>query len=147
MGVEPYLVASSLEAVLAQRLVRLVCSSCKQQYRPAEPESLEAAFGPEVPPELYRGRGCRECRGTGYRERTGVFELMPVWEEVRRLILRRASAGDIRAQALREGMLSLRQDGWRHVLAGRTTVEEVLRVTKDERLHANGLLGSEGDSP
>jgi general secretion pathway protein E/type IV pilus assembly protein PilB len=143
MGVEPYLVASSLEAVLAQRLVRLICPSCKEAYRPAEPEALAEAFAPDVPDELYRGAGCRECRGTGYRGRTGVFELMPVTEEVRRLILQQASSGDVRQQALRDGMLSLRKDGWRHVQAGRTTVEEVLRVTKDERLHANGLVRPE----
>jgi type II secretory ATPase GspE/PulE/Tfp pilus assembly ATPase PilB-like protein len=139
-------VASSLEAVLAQRLVRLICPSCREAYRPAEPEALVATFGPDVPSELYRGAGCRDCRGTGYRGRTGVFELMPVGEQVRRLILQRASTGEIRRRALQDGMLSLRQDGWRHVLAGRTTVEEVLRVTRDERLHADGLLRLEEQS-
>ncbi len=140
MGVEPYLVASSLEAVLAQRLVRLICPACKESYEPTEPQALVTTFGPPAPSELYRGVGCRECQGTGYRGRTGVFELMPISEGVRRLILQRASAGDVRELALQEGMLSLRRDGWRHVLAGRTTVEEVLRVTKDERLHADVLV-------
>ncbi|KPK65575.1 MAG: general secretion pathway protein GspE [Planctomycetes bacterium SM23_32] len=136
MGVEPYLVASSLETVLAQRLVRLICPACAESYRPAEREALRGAFGSEVPEELHRGAGCRECQGTGYRGRTGVFELMPISEPIRSLVLQRASARQIRRQALAEGMLSLRQDGWRHVLGGRTTVEEVLRVTKDERVSA-----------
>jgi general secretion pathway protein E/type IV pilus assembly protein PilB len=140
MGVEPYLVASSLEAVLAQRLVRLICPACRESYRPADSEVLRAEFGQEVPERLHRGTGCRECQGTGYLGRTGVFELMPISDPVRSLILRRASAREIRAEALRQGMRSLRGDGWRHVLAGRTTVEEVLRVTKDERLD----VGAEG---
>ncbi len=143
MGVEPYLVASSLEAVLAQRLVRLACPSCAETYRPAEPEVLLESFGPPVPEHLTRGAGCRECQGTGYRGRTGVFELMPAGEAVRSLIVQQASAREIRRQALAEGMLSLRRDGWRHVLRGRTTVEEVLRVTKDERLAADDVPAGE----
>ena len=139
MGVEPYLVASSLEAVLAQRLVRVICPGCAESYRPSEPEAVQATFGQAPPPELHRGAGCRECQGTGYRGRTGVFELMHVTEAVRSLVLQRASARQIRRQALADGMASLRQDGWRHVLAGRTSVEEVLRVTKDERIVADGM--------
>jgi len=136
MGVEPYLVASSLEAVLAQRLVRVICPDCAEPYEPSEPEALKATFHCEAPELLHRGAGCRRCQGTGYYGRTGVFELMAITEQVRSLILRRASTGQIRAAALAEGMCSLRQDGWRHVLAGKSTVEEVLRVTKDEQLRA-----------
>jgi general secretion pathway protein E/type IV pilus assembly protein PilB len=138
MGVEPYLVASSLEAVVAQRLVRVICPDCKESYRPPQLKALRDEFGPDVPDLLQRGAGCRRCQGTGYRGRTGIFELMPVTDPIRGLVLQRTSGRDVRRQALADGMLSLRRDGWRHVLAGHTTVEEVLRVTKDERMHVNG---------
>ena len=86
--------------------------------------------------QIIRGAGCRDCQGTGYRGRTCIMELMPVTEGVRALILRRASGGEIRRQAVKEAMKTLRDDGWRHVIQGHTTVEEVLRVTKDERAEA-----------
>jgi general secretion pathway protein E/type IV pilus assembly protein PilB len=138
MGIEPYLVASSLEAVLAQRLVRMICSVCKNAEPVGELGPVIEEFGEDIPRELFRGTGCRECLGTGYRGRSGVFELMAVNDAVRALILEHASAGEIRKQAVADGMLSLRQDGWRHLRAGRTTVDEVLRVTKDER--SNGSI-------
>jgi general secretion pathway protein E/type IV pilus assembly protein PilB len=138
MGIEPYLVASSLEAVLAQRLVRLICPNCKQSLVPEDMKSLAAEFGGHPPEVLYCGRGCRECQGTGYHGRTGIFETMLVTGDIRAMILERASAGEIRKAAARDGMQSLREDGWRLVRAGRTTLEEVLRVTKDERLNGNG---------
>ena len=140
MGVEPYLVASSLEAVLAQRLVRIICPNCKQPCPPADARPLQVEFGPDVPDRLYRGSGCRECQGTGYRGRVGIFELMPVTDEIRALVLERVSAREVRRVAAKQGMKSLREDGWRHVRQGRTTIEEVLRVTKDERLNANGAF-------
>jgi general secretion pathway protein E/type IV pilus assembly protein PilB len=141
MGIEPFLVASSLEAVLAQRLVRLICTKCKESLPPEDAESLRAQFGDQAPPVLFWGRGCRECQGTGYRGRTGIFETMLVSAAVRGLIVERVSGAAIRKAATQEGMRSLRQDGWRLVRAGRTTVEEVLRVTKDERINGNGELG------
>ena len=134
MGVEPYLVASSLEAVSAQRLVRVICEHCKEPYACDDPRTMTSELGLEVPDLLQRGAGCRRCQGTGYRGRTVICEFMDVTAAVRRLILERASAGQIRQVALRDGGRSLRADGWRHVLAGRTTIEEVLRVTKDERI-------------
>jgi len=140
MGIEPYLVASSLEAVLAQRLVRLICPNCRESFRPADPEVLQAEFGQKAPDLLYRGPGCRECQGTGYRGRTGIFELMLVTEGIRKLVLERASTGEIRKLAEEQGTKSLRDDGWRHVLQGRTTIEEVLRVTKDERVRHEGAI-------
>jgi len=143
MGVEPYLVASSLEAVLAQRLVRLICRACREELPAAELERARREYGLDGLKSLFGGRGCRECLGTGYRGRTGVFEFMPVTEEVRALILQRASAGTVRRVAQEQGMKSLREDGWRLVLDGRTTVEEVLRVTKDER--CNGASSPAGD--
>jgi len=139
MGVEPYLVASSLEAVLAQRLVRLTCTRCKEKYVVSDREALRKELGTEVPEMLSRGAGCRECLGTGYRGRTAVMEFMPVTERIRALILERASAGELRRAAEEEGMRSLRKDGWRHVLDGRTTLEEILRVTKDVQLNGDAV--------
>jgi type II secretory ATPase GspE/PulE/Tfp pilus assembly ATPase PilB-like protein len=101
-------------------------------------ESLKKELGDNTPDVLYWGRGCRECQGTGYRGRTGIFETMMVTSTIRNMILERASAGEIRRVAAKQGMLSLREDGWRLVRSGRTTPEEVLRVTKDERLTGNG---------
>jgi type II secretion system protein E len=135
MGMEPYLVASSLETVLAQRLVRVICRHCREPRDPADVDLLRTKLGAEVPDVLYYGKGCRECLGTGYRGRTAIIEMMVMNEEIRGLLLDRASAGEIRRAATRNGMRSLREDGWRHVCEGRTTVEEVLRVTKDEQLN------------
>ncbi len=132
MGVEPYLVASVLEGVLAQRLVRRVCQACRVPDVPnaADLEALgiEGAAGTK----LWRGRGCEECRGTGYRGRTGIYELFPISEDARSLILRRAPTRDIRHHALEAGMVSLRLDGWRKACEGVTTVEEILRVTQED---------------
>ncbi len=133
MGIEPYLVASSLEMVLAQRLVRLICPDCKEPYEPPDLPSLRAEFGAEIPEVLYHGRGCRQCQGTGYRGRRGIFELMPVNEAIRAMIVERASATKIRTEAVSHGMRSLREDGWRLIREGKTTMDEVLRATKDER--------------
>jgi len=132
MGIEPYLVASSLEMVVAQRLVRLICQQCKAEEPREEIEKLRPEFGDDVPEALYRGRGCRNCQGTGYRGRQGVFELMPITDEIRALILDRSSSRVIRKLAISQGLKSLREDGWRLIGEGKTTVEEVLRLTKDE---------------
>jgi len=147
MGIEPYLVASSLEMVLAQRLVRLICTHCRQEYSAPDRAALEAELGQELPERLYHGTGCRHCQGTGYHGRMGVFELMPVSEPIRGMILERTSVGDIRKEAMRHGMRSLREDGWRLVRAGRTTVEEVLRATKDERFSGYGDDLGNGAAP
>lgn len=138
MGIEPYLVASSLEMVLAQRLVRLICPHCKEAFEPEDTEALRGEFGGDVPDLLYRGRGCRECQDTGYHGRTGIFEMMTVNETIRAMILERASSGDIRKEAARHGMKSLREDGWRLVRSGKTSLAEVLRATKDERFNGDG---------
>ena len=134
MGVEPYLVTSTLEMVVAQRLVRLICPKCKEAIAASEVEKLRSEFGQEVPAVMYRGRGCRNCMGTGYRGRQGVFEMMPITDDLRTLILERGSSRDLRRVAVRQGMSSLRADGWRLIREGRTTPEEVLRLTKDENL-------------
>jgi general secretion pathway protein E len=132
MAVEPYLVASVLEAVLAQRLVRRICSACRVPDTPSTAD-LEA-LGVEVAVDtaLFRGKGCDECRGTGYRGRSGIYELFPITEEVRSLILRRVSSREIRRHAIEAGMATLRLDGWAKARDGFTTIEEVLRVTQED---------------
>jgi general secretion pathway protein E/type IV pilus assembly protein PilB len=133
MGIEPYLVTSAVEMIAAQRLVRLICPKCKGPDTAPDHAALRDQLGAALPEVFYRGTGCRDCQGTGYRGRTGVFELMPMTDEVRALILDHASAGAVRKVAMAQGMSSLRDDGWRLVREGRTTVEEVLRNTKDEQ--------------
>ncbi|MDI3522481.1 MAG: type pilus assembly protein PilB [Bacillota bacterium] len=129
MGVEPYLVASALAGVVAQRLVRCVCPRCEEEYLPEPEEWTLLELGPDRPPEpLKRGRGCPACRYTGYWGRTAIQESMVVTPALRRLILAKASAEEIRAAALQEGMIPLLQDGVAKVLAGRTTIAEVIRA-------------------
>lgn len=134
MGIEPYLVASSLEAVLAQRLVRVLCKHCKQLDDSPAAEAFKAQleWPTEVP--IYRAVGCRECRGTGYFGRHAIFEWMDVDNEIRRLVLQNRSADEIREAARRAGMRTLAEDGWRLVRMGLTTPAEVLRVTKDQSM-------------
>jgi general secretion pathway protein E len=134
MGVEPYLVASSLEAVLAQRLVRVLCPHCKQVDTSSTAQALQLQVETLRNATIYRAVGCRECRNTGYHGRRGIFEWMDASQEVRRLILKNASSGEIREAACRRGLRSLSDDGWRLVREGITTPEEVMRVTKDQSL-------------
>jgi general secretion pathway protein E len=129
MGVEPYLVASSLEAVLAQRLVRVLCVHCKQPDHSAPAQALKAKIGIPENETIYKSVGCRECRHTGFFGRHAIFEWMDTDEEIRRLVLQNASTDQIRQAARRQGMKTLAEDGWRLVRAGITTVEEVLSVT------------------
>jgi type II secretion system protein E len=138
MGVEPYLVASSLEAVLAQRLVRVLCPHCKQEDVSKSTQAIKAqlAFPADLP--LYRAEGCRECRQTGYHGRRAIFEWMDTDSEIRQMVLKNCSSDQIRQVAQRNGMRTLAEDGWRLVRLGVTTVEEVLRVTKDQFL-GNGF--------
>jgi general secretion pathway protein E len=132
MGVEPYLVASVLEAVLAQRLVRRICPACRVPDTPSAAD-LDA-LGVTAPPgtQLYRGQGCEQCRGTGYRGRMGIYELFPITEDARSLMLRRVASRDIRQHAVAAGMVTLRMDGWRRACEGLTTVDEILRVTQED---------------
>ncbi len=133
MGAEPYLVSSVLEAVLAQRLVRRICSACRVPYEAAPGDLVALGLTPQEWHEpLFHGKGCGECRGTGYRGRTGIYELFTVTEEVRSLILRKAPTGEIRRHAAERGMATLRGDGWAKARAGTTTVEEILRVTQED---------------
>ncbi|UCG32189.1 MAG: Flp pilus assembly complex ATPase component TadA [Phycisphaerales bacterium] len=129
MGIEPFLVASSVEGIMAQRLVRLVCKHCAKTYEP-DPTALPSDFTMPESGTLVMGQSCRECRHSGYSGRVGLFELIVMDEETRELIVQRASAGKILQHCVRNGLKVMRQDGWDKVRAGMTTVEEVLRVTK-----------------
>jgi general secretion pathway protein E len=129
MGVEPYLVASSLEAVLAQRLVRVLCTHCKQEDHSPAAEAFKADVGIPANATIYRSVGCRECRQTGFYGRHAIFEWMDTDNEIRQLILKRGSSDAIRDAARHAGMRTLAEDGWRLVRLGTTTVEEVLSVT------------------
>ena len=129
MGVEPYLVASSLEAVLAQRLVRVLCKHCKEADNSVRAQSFKTKLGIPADKIIYKSVGCRECRNTGFFGRHAIFEWMDTDEEIRQLILKSASTDQIRAAARKGGMRTLAEDGWRLVAAGVTTVEEVLSVT------------------
>ena len=142
MGIEPYLVASSLEAVAAQRLVRVICPHCKEQLTTSEVAGLKQRFNNKLPDVLYKGRGCKSCQETGYRGRIGIFEMMLVTDDIRSLILENASARDLRRIAAKKGTTSLREDGFRHVREGRTTIEEVLRVTKDDTFEENSFTNN-----
>jgi type II secretion system protein E len=129
MGVEPYLVASSLEAVLAQRLVRVLCKVCKEEDHSPAAEAFKVQVGIPANTTIYRSVGCRECRQTGFLGRHAIFEWMDSDNEIRQLILKNSSSDLIRDAARRAGMRTLAEDGWRLVRMGITTVEEVLSVT------------------
>jgi general secretion pathway protein E len=130
LKVEPYLIAATLEGVLAQRLVRRICPDCRARYKPDPGAAALLAQKPVGQLTLERGRGCAACRQTGYRGRTGIFELLVMTEEIKRELLKAPNASAIRQLAERQGMVTLRQDGWCKVQAGLTTVEEVLRVAE-----------------
>jgi general secretion pathway protein E len=129
MGVEPYLVASSLEAVLAQRLVRVLCPHCRQPDDSAPARAFKAQVGIPEGTTIYRSVGCRECRQTGFHGRHAIFEWMNADEHIRQLILKSGSTDQVREAARSAGMRTLAEDGWRLVRGGITTVEEVLSVT------------------
>jgi type IV pilus assembly protein PilB len=131
MGVEPFLVGSALDCVLAQRLARRLCGKCREEYTPEREALVSARFpwedGMDLP-TLYRAAGCSACSKTGYRGRLALHEVMPVTEEIERLTVERASAVEIGRVAREQGMQTLRDDGMAKVLAGVTTLEEILRV-------------------
>ncbi len=134
MEIEPFLVSTAVLGVQAQRLVRKVCSECKEEYHPTFeiPEEMLENFGMEGDVgslKCYRGKGCNRCRGTGYKGRAAIMEVLPVTDRIRDLILKSASAGEIKKAAIEEGMRPLLQDGWVKVLKGVTTLDEVVRVT------------------
>jgi general secretion pathway protein E/type IV pilus assembly protein PilB len=131
MGVEPYLVSSTIEGVMAQRLVRRLCQHCRESYRP-DPNDLPKDFPNRDVEQLWRAIGCRECRDTGYSGRIGVYELLIADDEVREMCVNRLSATRIRKYGIEQGMLTLRNCGWIHAMKGVTSVDDVLRVTKGD---------------
>ncbi|RAL22814.1 type II secretion system protein GspE [Lujinxingia litoralis] len=144
MGVEPFLVSSTVICSLAQRLVRRLCSECKVAYQPTAEELMEVGLTPAVVAERTGGHlfkagedsSCPNCLGLGYKGRMGIYEIMRVEDEVRRLVMNRADASTIKREAGRQGMRSLRDDGALKILAGSTTIEEVMRVTQEDFVEA-----------
>jgi type IV pilus assembly protein PilB len=129
MGVEPFLVASAVDCVLAQRLARRLCPSCKEEYEPKPQTLIDAGFAADnLPERIFKAVGCKKCGGTGYLGRMGVHEVLLVSEEIGRLAVAGATAEEIKRTAVAEGMLTLKQDGLEKVRMGTTSVEEILRV-------------------
>jgi len=136
MGIEPFLIASSMNIAMAQRLCRKICSKCKEKIKDDKImiEEIKKELGNLYPTKgatLFKGTGCSECNNTGYSGRVGIFEVLQVSEKISQLILSRSSAGDIEKQAIAEGMIKMKQDGYLKVAEGLTTIEEVLRVAQD----------------
>jgi len=133
MGVEPFLVASSLLGVAAQRLIRRVCADCREPHVPSEFQMNEMGMT-SLPPgaTVFKAVGCPRCSNSGYRGRTVIHELMVIDDNIRTLIVRKSDAGIIKKAALAAGMISLRDDGIQKVMQGQTTVEELMRATHSE---------------
>lgn len=135
MGIEPYLVSSSIEAIMAQRLVRLVCPQCREAYTPEKSVLERLGFPSDYEGQMYKaGKGCEECRHTGYKGRTGIYELLVMDDDIRQRVLEKTTAGNIKKDALAKGMKTLRNDGWDKVIQGLTTMEEIVRVTQEEAM-------------
>ena len=130
LGIEPFLIASALEGVIAQRLVRKICPNCKEEYKPSKEELKELGLSQEY--TFYRGKGCENCMGTGYRGRTGIYEVLELDDEFKRMILKTQDAVELRKFARSRGFQTMLDDGIRKILAGITTPEEVLRVVEIE---------------
>ncbi len=134
MGIEPFLVSSTVEGILAQRLVRKLCKECKEAYEPAKEDLPNDFPWDHFDGQLYRSVGCRTCRGVGYAGRMGIYELLVTNEEIKELAHERVSTWDIKQAALKAGMHTLRMDAWEKALVGNTSVDEVLRVTKGDHI-------------
>ena len=144
MGAEPYLLISTVNAIVAQRLVRTICKKCKEEINPPPEmvEEIKDALGEKLFEEnvkkadgkvvFWKGKGCEHCEGSGYKGRTGIFEVLKASDPISRLVLEKQPTQAIEEQAIKEGMITLRQDGFLKVLQGKTTAEEVLRVSREE---------------
>ena len=134
MEIEPFLVASSLMAVIAQRLLRFLCGSCKESYKPSDDELKKVGIKREQLKDgmLYRAKGCDRCFDMGYSGRTAIFEMLLVDDDIRNLTLSNVDSGQIKRKAIEHGMTPLRMDGADHIIRGVTSVDEVMRVTEEE---------------
>jgi type II secretory ATPase GspE/PulE/Tfp pilus assembly ATPase PilB-like protein len=132
IGIEPYLVASSVNAFIAQRLVRLICKNCKEKIKVKTDKFKVEGVSLEKEITAYHGKGCKMCGNTGYTDRTGIYEILVVGEDIRKLIVQKASSDIIKKKAMDLGMHTLLQDGWNKVLSGVTTIEEIMRVIQLE---------------
>ena len=145
IGIQPYLVASSVEAFVAQRLVRVICPKCKEEDKGFAPEikkQIARELGvPDGALTVYHGKGCNHCNGTGFWSRLAIYEILLITENLKQLIMKRGTASEIRRQALRQGMRTLRQDGWQKVMEGLTTPSEIFEATQEEE----GELGVPDD--
>jgi len=130
MDIEPFLVSSAVQAIIAQRLVRLLCPHCKEPYEPEEAQWHELGMTKDVTGPIFRAKGCEKCLETGYRGRTGIYEFLRMTESIKGLVLQTSDSNQISKAARKEGMVSLREDGIQKVIEGKTTVSEVLRVTQ-----------------
>jgi general secretion pathway protein E len=133
MGIEPFLISSSVNAILAQRLVRIICRECREEYLPDPEEWKKLGISPQEVEgkKVYRGAGCKNCNHTGYRGRKGIFELMHFDQDMKKLILKTSDSNAIKKLAVEKGMVTLRQDGIEKIFEGKTTIEEVFRVAHE----------------
>lgn len=135
MGVEPFLVASSIIGIMAQRLIRTICEECKEEYIPAAAVIKRSKLLYQAgKTQVFRGKGCQNCNQTGYRGRTTVTELLVPTERIKELIVEKAATSVIKNEAMKQGMRTLRQDGLAKVLRGITTLSEVIRVSADDEI-------------
>jgi type II secretory ATPase GspE/PulE/Tfp pilus assembly ATPase PilB-like protein len=136
MEVEPFLLASVVKSFIAQRLVRTVCPDCAEPVEYPSDYLAEIGFPMELGTSFQRGKGCEHCRQTGYQGRAAIYEVCVVTEPLRKLIMQKKDGGELKQCATAEGMITLRQDGWRRVAQGTTTIEEVVRVTQTDEVMA-----------
>ncbi len=134
MGIEPFLVSSSVVAIIAQRLVRKICQACRSAYSPTVEEYQKLGLPSDAKHSFFKGTGCSECLNTGFKGRSGIYEILILDDEIRNMVLSKVDSAQIKAKALSKGMVSLREDGAMRVIAGQTTTEEVLRVTQEENI-------------
>jgi type IV pilus assembly protein PilB len=135
MGIEPFLISSAVILILAQRLIRKICMDCREPIKVHPQLLIDLGVSPDEVKSLtiYKGKGCPICNNTGYKGRLGLYEVMPMKEEIKELVLSRASTSEVKKEAMRLGMKTLRQSGTLKIKNGLTTIEEVLRSTIDDR--------------
>jgi general secretion pathway protein E/type IV pilus assembly protein PilB len=142
MDVEPCLLSSVVEAFIAQRLVRTMCPNCVRMYDYPREYLAEIGVPAEMGTQFRRGEGCDSCRQTGYQGRLAIYEICVVTEPLKKLIMQKRDGGELKQCAINNGMETLRQDGWRRVAQGKTTIEEVVRVTQTDEVMAETELQS-----